>query len=116
LARFDRATGRVIFGGIRNVAGALVFDGTLKRMVSMPGTAGHNARKIQSFDYPFQSGLVILNSDGLSTSWSLARYSNLEASHPTLIAAILYRDFGRNRDDTTVLVGKWSAKESDVRP
>jgi anti-sigma regulatory factor (Ser/Thr protein kinase) len=119
LARFDRATGRVIFGGIGNVAGALVFDGTLKRMVSMPGTAGHNARKIQSFDYPFQSGLVILNSDGLSTGWSLARYPNLEASHPTLIAAILNRDFGRNRDDTTVLVGKWLAKkllESDPRP
>jgi hypothetical protein len=24
-----------------------------------------------------------------------------------LIAAILYRDFGRRRDDATVLVGKW---------
>jgi anti-sigma regulatory factor (Ser/Thr protein kinase) len=116
MARFDRAMGQVKFGGIGNVAGALAFEGSLKRMVSMPGTAGHNARKIQSFDYPFQSGLVILNSDGLSTSWSLARYPNLEASHPTLIAAILYRDFGRNRDDTTVLVGKWPAKESDVHP
>jgi hypothetical protein len=26
-----------------------------------------------------------------------------------LIAAVLYRDFGRRRDDATVLVGKWGA-------
>jgi hypothetical protein len=119
MARFDRATGRVIFGGIGNVAGTLSFNGSLKRMVSMPGTAGHNARKVQSFDYPFQSGLVILASDGLSANLTLARYPKLEASHPTLIAAILYRDFGRNRDDATVLVGKWPAKaplESDAHP
>jgi hypothetical protein len=119
MARFNRATGQVIFGGIGNVAGALWFDRTFKRMVSMPGTAGHNARKIQSFDYPFQGGLVILSSDGLSTNWSLDRYPNLEASHPTLIAAILYRDFGRHHDDATVLVGKWPAKGplgSDAHP
>jgi hypothetical protein len=30
-------------------------------------------------------------------------------AHPTLIAAILYRDFSRHHDDATVLVGKWVA-------
>jgi len=109
IARFDPATGKVIFAGIGNVAGALASAGGLKRMVSMPGTAGHNARKIQSFEYPFANGLVILHSDGLSTTWTLDRYPNLDASHPTLIAAVLYRDFGRRRDDATVLVGKWVA-------
>jgi hypothetical protein len=33
----------------------------------------------------------------------------LEALHPTLIAAVLYRDFGRRRDDASVVVGKWVA-------
>jgi hypothetical protein len=78
-------------------------------MVSMPGTAGYTARKIQSFRYAFATGLVILNSDGLASSWTLARYPNLQSVHPTLIAAILYRDFTRRRDDATVLVGKWVA-------
>ena len=59
------------------------------RGVSMPGTAGYNVRKIQSFQYPFEGGLVILCSDGLSTSLTLARYPNLQAAHPTLIAAVL---------------------------
>jgi anti-sigma regulatory factor (Ser/Thr protein kinase) len=109
IARFDPSSRHVAFGGIGNVAGALVADGHLKRMVSMPGTAGHNARKIQVFDYPFEHGLVVLNSDGISTNWSLGRYPNIQSVHPTLIAALLYRDFSRRRDDATVLVGKWVA-------
>jgi anti-sigma regulatory factor (Ser/Thr protein kinase) len=107
IARFDPTTPHMVFGGIGNVAGTLAVNGELKRMVSMPGTAGYNARKIQSFDYPFARGLIILNSDGLASSWALGKYPNLIAVHPTLIAAILYRDFGRRRDDATVLVGKW---------
>ncbi len=107
VARIDPASHRVSFAGVGNVGGAIAGNGELRRMVSMPGTAGHIARKIQAFEYPFDHGLVILTSDGLSTSWNLAKYSNLISSHPTLIAAVLYRDFGRQRDDQTVLVGKW---------
>ena len=64
-------------------------------------------RKIQSFDYPFGSGLVILHSDGLQSSWTLERYPNIAARHPALIAAVLYRDLTRGRDDASVLVAKW---------
>ena len=108
VARYDPAARTVIFAGIGNVAGVLASEDGLRRMVSMPGTAGYNVRKIQSFQYPFGGGLVILCSDGLSTSWTLARYPNLDKAHPTLIASVLYRDFARRRDDTTVLVGKWA--------
>jgi hypothetical protein len=109
IARFDAKSRKIIFAGVGNVAGVLAAGDNLRRMVSMPGTAGHVARKIQSFEYPFAAGLVILHSDGLSTNWTLARYPNLQKAHPTLIAAILYRDFARHRDDATVLVGKWIA-------
>jgi hypothetical protein len=109
VARYDPSTRRVVFAGIGNVAGILARGDDLRRMVSMPGTAGYNVRKIQSFDYAFESGLVILCTDGLSTSWTLARYPGLQAAHPVLIGAVLYRDFARRRDDVTVLVGKWAA-------
>jgi anti-sigma regulatory factor (Ser/Thr protein kinase) len=107
IARFDPPTRKVVFSGIGNVAGIVIAGGEIKRMVSMAGTAGFNARKIQAFDYPFERGLVILYSDGLATSWTVERYPNLARLHPTLIAAILYRDFTRHRDDATVLVAKW---------
>lgn len=109
MARYDPLLQQVTFGGIGNVAGVLVSRNELRRMVAMPGTAGYNVRKIQTFQYPFESGLVILCSDGIRTSWTLDRYPNLETAHPTLIAAVLYRDFGRRRDDATILVGKWVA-------
>jgi hypothetical protein len=108
VARCDPRAGEVIFAGVGNVAGALAAPTELRRMVSMPGTAGYSVRKIQSFQYPFHGGLAILCSDGISTSWNLERYPNVAMAHPTLIAAVLYRDFARRRDDATVLVGKWA--------
>jgi hypothetical protein len=48
-----------------------------------------------------------MHSDGLSSSWTLDKYPGLATFHPALIAAILYRDLSRHRDDSTVLVGKW---------
>jgi anti-sigma regulatory factor (Ser/Thr protein kinase) len=107
IARFDPATKNINFSGIGNVAGVIVTAGEIKRMVSMPGTAGFNTRKIRAFDYPFERGLIILHSDGLASSWTVDRYPNLAALHPSLIAAILYRDLTRHRDDATVLVAKW---------
>lgn len=107
VARFQPASGKLIYSGIGNIAGVIAANGELRRMVSMPGTAGYNARKIQAFEYPFAAGLVILHSDGIASSWTLDRYPNLAARHPTLIAAVLYRDLTRHRDDATVLVAKW---------
>jgi hypothetical protein len=103
IARLDAGARKVIYGGIGNIAGALVDHASMRRMVSLNGTAGLNARKFQAFDYP-AAPLVILNTDGLMTHWSLNRYPGLHNAHPTLIAAVLYRDFARRRDDATVLV------------
>nr|WP_249148592.1 SpoIIE family protein phosphatase [Bradyrhizobium jicamae] len=107
VVRYQPASGKLIYAGVGNVAGVIAGNGDLRRMVSMPGTAGHNARKIQAFEYPFTTGLVILHSDGIASTWTLERYPNLAARHPTLIAAVLYRDLTRRRDDATVLVAKW---------
>lgn len=107
IARIEPASRKIIYAGIGNVSGAIAAHGQLRRMVSMAGTAGHNARKIQAFDYPFDSGLIIMHSDGLVSNWSLDRYPALFAYHPTLIAGVLYRDLARRSDDATVLVGKW---------
>ena len=106
LARFDPSLRKVYYGGVGNISSAVIDGGEMRRMVSHNGTAGHNARKIQVFDYAIQSGIVVMASDGIATGWSLARYPGLALRHPTLIAAVLYRDFTRGRDDATVLVAR----------
>lgn len=104
IARVDRARARVEYGGIGNIGGVILGTGPAKHLVSLAGTAGHNARKIQTFDYAFEGGLLILYSDGLSSSWSIDRYPGLMRMHPTLIAGVLTRDYWRQRDDVTVVV------------
>ena len=106
IARFDHRLRRIQYGGIGNIAGVIVSPDGVRRMVSLNGTAGHNARKIRAFDYAWSDGIVVMHSDGLASSWSLDRYPGLSRMHPTLIAAVLYRDFTRARDDVTVLVAR----------
>jgi anti-sigma regulatory factor (Ser/Thr protein kinase) len=111
IARAPRGSGRLEFGGIGNIAGMILqADGGTKHMVSLAGTAGHNARKIQSFEYPFGADLLILHSDGLGTHWALDRYPGLATLHPTLVAAVLTRDYWRQRDDVTVVVLRGEAQ------
>ena len=52
---------------------------------------------------------MILNSDGLLTQWSLSAYPGIAVRDASLIAAVLYRDFNRGRDDATVVVAKTAA-------
>lgn len=107
VARIGPAGSRVTFSGLGNVAGLVSGPSGAKRMVSMNGTAGLAMHRIQAFDYPFEAGaIVILHTDGLSSSWSLDRYPGLAGRHPTLIAGVLWRDHSRGRDDATVVVAK----------
>lgn len=105
ISRLDRDRGSMVFAGVGNVSGAVVTGRDVARTVSQVGTVGLVARRIQEFEYPFSpDSLLVMHSDGVASNWSLESYPGLAAAHPSLIAAVLYRDFARARDDATVLV------------
>jgi anti-sigma regulatory factor (Ser/Thr protein kinase) len=106
VAEIDLHRGIVSYAGLGNVAGVLVVAGQARRqMVSYNGTAGHQALKIGDFTYPCTSdSILVLHSDGLATHWSVDKYPGLYRSHSSIIAAVLFRDFERGSDDTTVVV------------
>jgi anti-sigma regulatory factor (Ser/Thr protein kinase) len=105
IARIDIAQRLVRYVGIGNIAGVVVSQGAMRRMVSHNGTAGHIAPRIREFTYPWTgSATVILHSDGLSAKWDLDAYPGLAASHPSLIAGVLFRDYRRGRDDASIVV------------
>jgi anti-sigma regulatory factor (Ser/Thr protein kinase) len=105
IARIDIAQRLVRYVGIGNIAGVVVSQGSMRRMVSHNGTAGHIAPRIREFTYPWTgSATVILHSDGLSAKWDLDAYPGLAASHPSLIAGVLFRDYRRGRDDASIVV------------
>jgi anti-sigma regulatory factor (Ser/Thr protein kinase) len=104
----DLERGTASYAGVGNIAGAIVLPGGRRHhLVSHNGTAGHTAGRIQEFNYPVPAGsITILASDGLGTHWDLTTYPGLLLRGATTIAAILYRDFSRRRDDVTVVVIK----------
>jgi anti-sigma regulatory factor (Ser/Thr protein kinase) len=104
VAALDPNLKEIRYAGVGNIAGSVVSATETRSMVSHNGTAGHELRKIQEFQYEWPAGaLVIMHSDGLQTHWRLDRYPGLAARDPALIAGILYRDFSRGRDDLTVV-------------
>lgn len=105
VAMLDLANGRLRFAGVGNVSGS-VRDATIrKQLITHNGIVGHNLRRQQELevDLPEQS-LLILHSDGLSTQWTLEEFPGIEARHPAVIAAMIYKEHWRRRDDVTVVV------------
>jgi anti-sigma regulatory factor (Ser/Thr protein kinase) len=105
VARIDASERLIRFVGVGNIAGAVVTGTEARQMVSHNGTAGHVAPRIREFAYPFSGApYVIMHSDGLSNRWRIADYPGLAVCHPSLVAAVLFRDFRRGRDDATIVV------------
>lgn len=110
ICEFSPAKSQAEYSGIGNISGVLAFPAEAyrtKHLVSQNGTVGHIARRLQSFTYDWNAGaMLIMHSDGLATNWKIEQYPGLTSKDATLIAAVLYRDFTRKKDDVTVLVAK----------
>ena len=102
----ERGTAR--YAGLGNISGTLMTAaGKQHHFVAQNGTAGHTGGRIHEFNYAVPAGsIIVMASDGLATHWSLSSYPGLYQRSATAIAAILYRDFSRRRDDVTVVVAK----------
>ena len=107
VAEIDWDRRQLNFAGVGNIACAILSGKERRNAVSHHGTLGHQVRKFQEFSYPWiNDGILVICSDGLESKWSIERYPGLATHHPSLIAGVLYRDFARNRDDTSVVVVK----------
>jgi len=106
------------YAGVGNIAGALLSPHVKSRsLVSHNGTAGQSIDRIQEFSHPWPDGsLLVMHSDGLSSSWELDTYPGLSQKNPSLIAGVLYRDFVRRRDDVVVVVARERVQERSEKP
>jgi anti-sigma regulatory factor (Ser/Thr protein kinase) len=107
LAKIEWEKGLVSFLGVGNISAAIVMAGSSRGMASYNGTVGQQMERVQVFTYPWNPGSVlVMHSDGISARWNLDRYPGIWNKPPSMIAALLHRDFSRGRDDATVLVAK----------
>jgi anti-sigma regulatory factor (Ser/Thr protein kinase) len=107
VAEIDPKNEIVRFCGVGNIVARIASTGKSRHMVSYNGIVGQEARKIVEFTYPWGAdALLVMHSDGLTARWDFGDYSALLQHHPALIAGVLYRDYGRGRDDATVLISR----------
>jgi serine phosphatase RsbU (regulator of sigma subunit) len=108
VARIDRVRGKLTFCGVGNIS-AQIYAGSRagQHLVSVNGTAGHQTQRIREFSYPWpRNGMLVLHSDGLTSSASIEAQPAVALREPSLIAGVLYRDFSRGQDDATVVVAR----------
>ncbi len=108
VAHLDWTTRQVTYAGVGNIAAAIVTAEKTSNLVSHNGTVGGAMpSQPREFTYPWPAdALLLMHSDGLKQHWQLERYAGLATRHPELIAGVLYRDFNRGSDDTTVLAAR----------
>ncbi|MBX3085255.1 MAG: SpoIIE family protein phosphatase [Anaerolineae bacterium] len=111
VAELDLVKQQVNYAGVGNIEGSLYAGEDMSRFVSHNGTAGYDIGRVKAFSYPCPDGsIIVLSSDGLNSHLNLNRYLGLKSKDAALIAAVLFRDFNRGRDDASVLVFKTAAK------
>ncbi|MBM7868353.1 SpoIIE family protein phosphatase [Heliobacterium gestii] len=105
LATIDLVERHVVYAGVGNIAGRILSPQGVIGCLTYNGTVGLHPGRFQenSYSWPEQA-LLVMHSDGLTSRWDHTAYPGLLMRHPTVIAAVLYRDFFRGNDDVTVVV------------
>lgn len=107
-AMVDLTTSQLQYAGVGNISATLILQTGQRSLMSYNGIVGFQFPKAQQIDYPWVgSALLIMHSDGIQTRWRLEDYPGLAYRHPAVIAAVLYRDFLRGRDDATIVATRF---------
>ena len=101
----DQGARQLRFCGVGNVDGRVLDDRSPAHLVPQNGIVGHALPTLRPAAIAWPAGArLVMHSDGISSRWRPDSYPGLAAMHPSLLAAVLFRDFARERDDVTVLV------------
>jgi anti-sigma regulatory factor (Ser/Thr protein kinase) len=94
------------FSGIGNIGARLGPNGRSHGLVSSMGTLGLGQRlRPQAFVAPWpEHGLFAAHTDGIRSSWDLARYPGVTRHDPAVMAALIWRDAATRGDDAAVVV------------
>ena len=112
IALIDMESSTLRYAGVGNIE-VRVKSRTTIRPVSVSGILGYNLRKVREEEFPFNHGdLIILHSDGISAKFDLNLYPpEFLGQHPQTIAEKIAAEFGRERDDLTIVVARQDKME-----
>lgn len=104
IVRIDREAHEAAIAGVGNVSAWIIHDSS-RQLVTQHGTLGQVTPVLREERYPFPSGsTLVMCSDGLKSRIPFDERRDLLTRSPRIIAATLWRDFARGRDDATAVV------------
>jgi len=107
IAQIDHAQQSIHYVAVGNIGGSVLDGDTSHGLLTLSGIVGHTLPRVQENVYTWPpGGLLVMYSDGIKSRWNLDLYPGLAYKNPSLVAGVLYRDFRRGTDDTTVVVVK----------
>lgn len=107
IALIDRTKQTCLFCGIGNISAVIETGSQTQTLISVNGTAGYETRNLRLWPATWSSdSLLVMHSDGLSSSWTLEKYRGIESKRALLTAAVLVRDHRKKIDDCTVVAVK----------
>ncbi|MBC9783828.1 SpoIIE family protein phosphatase [Heliobacterium chlorum] len=105
VASIDLPRQKIAYAAVGNISGRIISSEKVVGCLSYNGIVGLNANRFQEIEYSCPpKGYLILHSDGISSRWDISQYPGIINHHPSLLAALLYRDHARETDDATVVV------------
>ena len=107
IALIDLERSVLRYSGVGNIEIRVRSRATI-RPVSINGILGYNLRKVREEEFPYSPGdIIIIHSDGVSGKFDLNLYPpEFLGQHPQEIAEKIVSEFGRERDDLTVVVAR----------
>lgn len=112
-AVIDETANAVAFCGVGNVDGRVLTDDRTEHLIPQNGIVGNALPTLRPTAATWSAGSrMVMHSDGVSARWQLGAYPGLMNAHPAIMAGVIYRDFGRARDDATILVLGEAARRS----
>lgn len=112
IALIDPDRSALRYAGIGNIE-IRVKSQSVVRPVSVNGILGYNLRKVREEEFPYSPGdIIILHSDGVSGKFDLNLYPpEFLGQHPQTVAEGIAAEFGRARDDLTIVVARQDITE-----
>lgn len=94
--------------GVGNIATRLYDGTTFKKFMPYNGIIGLNMLNTMSpqevrIDHNY---LLVMCSDGINTRWDVSKFPGLIRGELPMLASLLYKDFCRRNDDSSILIGK----------
>lgn len=94
--------------GIGNIATRMQNGLLVRNYMAYNGIVGMNipnTMKDQLVDH-VKGQLIIMCSDGIRTRWDIQKYTSILRYDLSILAAAIYKDYGRGTDDMSVIIGR----------